>query len=131
MHANCINIKAIHAGVDFFFSKKDDARKMVDFFMTVVPCRYATAQQLVSHDTHSNTFDYKHTFSVEIVPICRYFFSGICFPPSLSGFPFGEILDKFVSAGVTKFSFLIDLLFRLLKYPLSNSGGHLFVQLAL
>ncbi|GIY28755.1 60S ribosomal export protein NMD3 [Caerostris extrusa] len=68
MHLNCINIKSSHAGVDFYFAKKDDARKMTDFFMQVVPCKYITSQQLISHDTHSNTFDYKYTYSVEIVP---------------------------------------------------------------
>ena len=25
----------------------------------------------MSHDTHNNTYQYKHTFSVEIVPICK------------------------------------------------------------
>lgn len=28
-------------------------------------------QELVSHDTKNNTYDYKHTFCVDIVPICR------------------------------------------------------------
>jgi nonsense-mediated mRNA decay protein 3 len=33
--------------------------------------RYKTSQELISHDTHNNTFQYKHTFSVEIVPVCK------------------------------------------------------------
>uniref|UniRef100_A0A183D538 60S ribosomal export protein NMD3 n=1 Tax=Gongylonema pulchrum TaxID=637853 RepID=A0A183D538_9BILA len=28
-------------------------------------------QELVTHDTKNNTYDYKHTFCVEVVPICR------------------------------------------------------------
>lgn len=70
-HTNCLNIKGCHDGLDFFFSKRDDASKLVDFFQTVVPCRFLTSQQLISHDIHSNVFNYKHTFSVEIVPICK------------------------------------------------------------
>ncbi|GFQ75666.1 60S ribosomal export protein NMD3 [Trichonephila clavata] len=105
MHSNCINIKAIHAGVDFFFTKKDDARKMVDFFMSVVPCKYTTAQQLISHDTHSNTFDYKHTFSVEIVPICRD--DVVCLPLSLSR-SLGNIGQVCICYRVTNSLSLID-----------------------
>lgn len=33
--------------------------------------RYQCAQELVSHDIRNNTFTYKYTFSVEIVPICK------------------------------------------------------------
>ena len=32
---------------------------------------YKTSQELISHDTHSNTYNYKSTFSVEIVPVCK------------------------------------------------------------
>ena len=37
----------------------------------LTPDRYKTSQELVSHDVHSNTYQYKHTFSVEIVPVCK------------------------------------------------------------
>lgn len=33
--------------------------------------RFRNDKQLVSHDTHSNTYNYKYTFSVEIVPMCK------------------------------------------------------------
>ena len=38
---------------------------------SVVPCRFRSDKQLVSHDTHSNTYNYKYTFSVEIAPVCK------------------------------------------------------------
>ena len=34
-------------------------------------CRYRGDKQLVSHNIHSATYNYKYTFSVEIVPICK------------------------------------------------------------
>lgn len=34
-------------------------------------CRCDMAQELVSHDCHSNTYHYKFTFSLEIVPVCK------------------------------------------------------------
>lgn len=33
--------------------------------------RSKTSQRLISHDIHSNTYNYKSTFSVEIVPVCK------------------------------------------------------------
>ena len=38
-------------------------------FLFVV--RYKTSEKLISHDVHNNTYNYKYTFSVEIVPVCR------------------------------------------------------------
>ncbi|EFO98401.1 hypothetical protein CRE_23156 [Caenorhabditis remanei] len=70
-HKECTGVKPVPTGIDFYFAKQQEARKFVDFLMTVLPCKYHYAQELVSHDTKNNTYDYKHTFCVEIVPICR------------------------------------------------------------
>jgi len=45
--------------------------KFLDFLQAVVPVRFKTAEQLISQDDHNNTYNYKYTFSVEMVPICR------------------------------------------------------------
>lgn len=81
-HKDCLNIKACHEGLDFYFTKKDEARKLVDFFQTMVPCKYIVSQQLISHDIHSNVFNYKHTFSVEIAPVCKD--DVVCLPPAVA-----------------------------------------------
>ncbi|ULU09132.1 hypothetical protein L5515_000012 [Caenorhabditis briggsae] len=70
-HKECTGVKPVPTGIDFFFAKQQEARTFVNFLMTVLPCKYHYAQELVSHDTKNNTYDYKHTFCVEIVPICR------------------------------------------------------------
>lgn len=70
-HERCINVKQIHDGIDFYYEKRDDAKKLVDFLQSMVPCRYTTSKQLISHNTHDNTYNYKYTFAVEIVPICK------------------------------------------------------------
>lgn len=61
---------------------------MTEFLASVVPTRLAAlipvcldiahtcfrtkgSEQLISNDTHSNTSNYKFTYSVEIVPICK------------------------------------------------------------
>lgn len=35
--------------------------------------RSKTSQRLISHDIHSNTFNYKSTYSIEIVPVCKVY----------------------------------------------------------
>lgn len=61
----------VTGGLDFFYGTKQDARRLVDFLLSAVPCRYKTAQQLISHDIRNNVYNYKHTFSVEIVPLAK------------------------------------------------------------
>jgi hypothetical protein len=58
-------------GVDFFFSNRAHALKFIDFVQGVVPVKYRHDKQLVSHNEHNNIYNYKYTFSVEIVPVCR------------------------------------------------------------
>ena len=96
-HANTLRIKEQHGhievvheclassiilrilgGLDFYFGTKQDARRLVDFLLSVVPCRYKTSQQLISHDIRSNVYNYKHTFSVEIVPLMKVSLSFVC-----------------------------------------------------
>jgi len=71
LHADCVNIKQVHDGLDFYYANKSHGRKMVDFLATVVPCRTKTSQRLISSDIHNNTYNYKDTFSVELAPISK------------------------------------------------------------
>lgn len=104
-HSACLFVKATSDGVDFFFDKKDDARKFVEFLQTVVPCKYQASQQLISHDTHNNTYTYKHTFCVEIVPICKD--DLVCLPSALAA-SLGNIGPLCVCLRVTNFVYLLD-----------------------
>ncbi|CAB4421389.1 unnamed protein product [Rhizophagus irregularis] len=70
-HKETINIKEVKDGLDFFYSNRSHAVKMVEFLNAVAPVRTKTSEQLISTDIHSNTSNYKFTYSVEIVPICR------------------------------------------------------------
>lgn len=83
-HFYLSGIKPESFGIDFFYAKLQDARKLVDFLINFLPCKYGYAKELVSHDPKNNTFDYKHTFCVEIVPICKD--NVICLPPKVINF---------------------------------------------
>lgn len=44
---------------------------MVEFLASVVPVRSKASEQLLSSDIHSGTSNFKFTYSVEIVPVCK------------------------------------------------------------
>ena len=69
--ANAINIKQMHDGVDFYFANRSHALKFLDFLSNVVPTKSRHDKQLISHDTKSNTYNYRFTMSTEICPICK------------------------------------------------------------
>jgi len=71
VHSQCLNIKQVHEGLDFYFANKQQAKRMCDFLNTVVPSKTKSSERLISHDIRNNTYNYKHTFSVELVPICK------------------------------------------------------------
>lgn len=43
-HSTATNIKPGPTGIDFFFPKLQDARKLVDFLLTQLPCKYHYSQ---------------------------------------------------------------------------------------
>ncbi|CAA7261122.1 unnamed protein product [Cyclocybe aegerita] len=66
-----ISIKEVRDGLDFFYSSRSHALKMVEFLSSVAPVKSKSSEQLLSTDTHTNTANFKYTYSVEIVPICK------------------------------------------------------------
>jgi len=81
-HAQCVGIKQVHNGIDFYFSNKCFGQRFVEFLKSVVPIRWQFSQTLISHDIQNNTFNYKSTYSVEIVPVCKD--EVVCLPKKLA-----------------------------------------------
>ncbi|KAK4883570.1 hypothetical protein RN001_006889 [Aquatica leii] len=71
VHATTLGIKPVHEGLDFFYATESHARKMIDFLNAVLPCKYQHSKKLISHDIHSNVYNYKFTYSVDIVPVSK------------------------------------------------------------
>lgn len=44
VHEKATGVKPVSTGIDFFYAKLQDARKLVDFLLSVFPCRYQQAQ---------------------------------------------------------------------------------------
>eukprot|EP00887_Chlorella_sp_A99_P002026 scaffold18.g2026.t1 len=102
---NCVNIKEMHEGVDFYFSNRAHAVKFIDFLQSVVPVRYRHDKQLVSHNIHESTYNYKYTFSVEIAPICK---DDLVFLPPKVATSYGNIGPLVVCTRVTSAITLTD-----------------------
>lgn len=77
-----LDVTFILGGLDFFYTTEGHARKMIDFLNAVLPCRYQHTKKLISHDIHSNIYNYKFTYSVEIVPISKD--SVVCLPKKMT-----------------------------------------------
>uniref|UniRef100_A0A4W3K2P1 60S ribosomal export protein NMD3 n=1 Tax=Callorhinchus milii TaxID=7868 RepID=A0A4W3K2P1_CALMI len=105
LHQNTLRVKEIHDGLDFYYGSKQNAMKMVDFLQCTVPCKYKASQRLISHDVHTNNYNYKSTFSVEIVPICKD--NLVCLPPRLAQ-SLGNMGQICVCVRVTNSIHLID-----------------------
>jgi nonsense-mediated mRNA decay protein 3 len=71
VHRDTNNIKEYRDGLDFYYSNRNHAIKMVEFLQSVVPTKYKSSQELISSDIHAGTADFKFTYSVEIAPICK------------------------------------------------------------
>ena len=70
-HANVISMKELPDGLDFFFSNASHAQRFVELLESLSPCHVARSKKQIAHDDHSNVFDFKNTWLVEIPPICR------------------------------------------------------------
>lgn len=81
-HEDTVGIKAHPDGLDFYFHNRSHGIRFTSFLSHVVPTRSKLADHLVSHDANSNTYRYKYTFSVEILPICKD--DLVCLPPKIS-----------------------------------------------
>jgi nonsense-mediated mRNA decay protein 3 len=104
-HDNTVGIKPIHDGIDFFYNSESNARKLVDFITSVLPCRYQHSKKLVSHDIHSNVYNYKFSYSVEIVPVSKD--SIVCLSKKLTH-QLGNLSSICVIRRVTSYIHLID-----------------------
>lgn len=70
-HANVISMKEVPDGLDFFFGNASHAQRFVELLESLSPCRVTRSKKQIAHDDHSNIFDFKNTWLVEIPPICR------------------------------------------------------------
>ena len=81
-HSQCLFVRERNDGIDFYFDSRDAAAKFVAFLQSVLPVRSRHDKRHISSDDKSNIHRYRHTFSVEVVPLCKD--DLCCLPPRLS-----------------------------------------------
>jgi nonsense-mediated mRNA decay protein 3 len=104
-HAQALNIKEMPEGMDVYFSSKSHAMKFGSFVAQIAPTRTREAEKLVSHDEQSNVYNYKHTYAIDIVPICR---EDLVFLPKKIAHSMGGISRLAVVSRVHNMIHLID-----------------------
>lgn len=70
-HVDTISISEAKDGLDFYYSQRNHASKMIDFLNSVAPIKSKKSEELISQDTHTGASTYKFTYSIEIAPICK------------------------------------------------------------
>jgi len=105
MNEDTLKVKDQPDGLDFFYSHRSQAMKMIDFFQSVAPIRYEASKELVTQDSVNMTYDYKYSFSLEISPVCRD--DLVCLPPKVIAF-FGGCNPLLVCHKITSNVNLID-----------------------
>src|SRR5690606_11341525 len=81
-HRDAVNIVEVKDGLDFFYSQRNHATKLVGFLTAVAPVKSKKSEELISQDIHTSTKSFKFTYSVELVPICKD--DLVCLPIKLS-----------------------------------------------
>ena len=82
MHKACVRITGSGDGLDFFFADKQNKRRFLEFLQAVMPIKYSESQKLISHDVHTQTYNYKYTCLVTLPQVSKD--DIICLPKILS-----------------------------------------------
>ena len=70
-HRETVSVQEKKDGLDFFYVQRAHAIRMCEFLASLVPVRSTKSEQLISMDVHTSSSNYKFTYSVEIVPLCK------------------------------------------------------------
>ena len=104
-HVEATTVTTKPQGLDFFFGDKSNCAKFVDFLASCVPVRYRTAKKLVGADLKSMVYSYKHTYAIEIAPICK---DDLVLLPSRTAANLGSISPLCLVYRVSNVIFLVD-----------------------
>ena len=69
--SNALSIEGHRDGMDFYYAERNQAVRFCDFLRSFVPVSIKTSKKLVSQDDHSNIHNFKFTYVVEILPLCK------------------------------------------------------------
>ena len=106
MNEGVLNIADADGGLNFEFANKAGATKLVNFIQDIISCRVNQAKQLVSHDERNGTAKEKHTFSIELAPVCR---DDLVMLPKATSKLMGGIGPLVLVYKISKFIHIVDI----------------------
>ena len=66
-----MEVKRTRDGLDFHFARRQHAQRFVSLLHSLAPCRSKASSSVVATNTKTGISNVKHTWSVEVAPICR------------------------------------------------------------
>jgi len=82
-----LRVLGVKNGLDFYFATPNAAKSFTDHVLSCVPARRKESKSLVGADLSSNTYRFRISVHVEVVPICKGDF--VLLPKKLSNALFG------------------------------------------
>lgn len=70
-HKKASKISTEKHGLNFFFTKRSDATKLIEFVQAVLPTSVRESKELISHNVQNSDYNYKFTTVIEIPKICK------------------------------------------------------------
>ena len=66
-----IGVKRTKEGLDFHFLRRQHAQRFVSLLHALAPCKSKSSSSVVATNAKQGTSNVKHTWSVEVAPICK------------------------------------------------------------
>lgn len=70
-HTKAVSIQSFRDGMDFFFTRRNEAVRFQNFLTSVVPVKSKVTKKMVSEDNHSNVFNIKFTYFMDMCTLCK------------------------------------------------------------
>ena len=71
MQKQCLDVQEEEVGLNFLFAKRELAASFSQFVQDHISCRMKSSKQLISHDEKNGTAHHKHTFLIDLAPVCK------------------------------------------------------------
>ena len=71
VHSKALKIEEEPDGLNFFFRTKNHSLAVLDFLSSSVPNKVKESKELVSHDIHEGTYNYKYVTIFEMPKVCK------------------------------------------------------------
>lgn len=69
--SHCLNVEEHPFGINLYFRQKNEALKVVEFLQKYICLTITHSKELISHNEHTQDYNYKFSWSLLIPPLCK------------------------------------------------------------